>query len=247
MTKYIDKYYLNWTEYKIKFWWWGWWTPDPSRTIFYYDFEDSSDRLKDTSWNNNNATWSGDITYTEVWWQYVALANPYGRIIVNTAVWGSIWTWDFAISFWMYFISPGWTTPMIFWISSNDYPYAWPNIFFDVGWKILYRMNATDQQYWTASTSSLYSWWHHIVMTRNNWEVICYCDGNVDASWTDTISTFPTQTNQTWWIIGRASWSWQHWNNAWAMWDKFILEKVWWSATDVTNYYNSTKSIYWIS
>jgi hypothetical protein len=53
MTKYIDRYYLNWELYGIKFAGGGWWQPDPSRTIFYYDFEQN---LDDSSGNWNNIT-----------------------------------------------------------------------------------------------------------------------------------------------------------------------------------------------
>lgn len=231
----------------------AWWTPDPSRTIFYYDFEDSSNRLADTSWNGNNATSASGIAYEQVWWQYVAtLSSGGGTITINWLYGASIGTWDFTVSFWHYPVQPSsYNYPMMFGMSSNNSPYPWPNIFFDPHnrnglWnKVIFRITGAAQKASTTSASSLYNGWHHIVMTRNSWVITCYIDANSEVSWTDGTTSFPTSWSNLWVLISRWVWSSQDFP-AWAKWDKFILEKVWWSAADVTNYYNQTKWIYWL-
>lgn len=228
-----------------------WWQPDPSRTIFYYDFEDSSNRLADNSWNWNNASWSSYITYTEVWWQNVAQTTQINSWInINSAFASSIWTWDFAMSCWIYIIDPwSWRYPLLFWTRYDSNTW-WIVIFFDPynvngKWNhIVYNDLWTNPRPWSITASTLYNNWHNFVVTRINWTVYCYIDCSLDLTFTDNNSF---ASSWTWALLSRpTSWAPQSFP-ALAKWDKFILEKVWWTVDDIVNYYNNTKSIYWIS
>lgn len=237
--KYTSKLILNWTEYEFGAVW-GWeWQPDPSRTIFYYDFEQNTN---DSSWNWNNITGSYNITYSQVWWQYVVVAWNNPSVSTDPSYSASIGTWDFAISFWIYPVHSSTNTPMMFGIFSWDRPdYAWPTIFMDTDKTMLVRMTASDQQQ-TSETLTMNTW-QHIVMTRNSWTVKFYLDSTEILSWSDNTSF--AQNHMFAYIFSR--WDSSQRFYSWAMWDKFILENVAWTAQDVVDYFNSTKSLYWVS
>lgn len=237
---------------------WGWgWTPDASRTILYYEFEQN---LDDSSWNSHNISSWSSYTYDSVWGQYV-LKDSWSINLNPTPSWlNTIWTWDYTVAFWLYPVIPTNVSnrePMVLSISNNQLSggYAWPGIFFDyynndsTGGKIRWRDYRNDDQWinwevwWVCA--NLVNWWHHLVMTRRSWTVYCYID-------TVEVCDFSSSTNINncnssyllWWASNRSP---QWWGASWAMMDKFIVEKVWWTAQEVSDYYNQTKSIYWIS
>ena len=229
----------------------SWWTPNPTRTIFYYDFEDSNDRLVDSSGNNNDATSVTAMTYSQVWNEWVAqtTGRPCGILIDWNLSW-SIGTGDFAVSFWMYGVAP-WSGnyPAIFNMWNRD-DWNWFALFFNpenaygMGNAILRRISRYDSHTWTIQASTLLDWRHHIVMTRNSGTISCYIDATLDITFTDT-SSLPG-SNCYWSLISRTDSNDQSFPS-WAKGDKFILEKVGWSSQDVTNYFNQTKWDYWIS
>lgn len=229
----------------------SWWTPNPTRTIFYYDFEDSNNRLKDSSGNNNDATSITAITYTTVGTEIVAetTGRPCGILIDWNLSW-SIGTGDFAVSFWMYGVAP-WSGnyPAIFNMWNRD-NWDWFALFFNpenaygMGNAILRRISRYDSHTWTIQASTLLDWRHHIVMTRNSGTISCYIDTTLDITFTDT-SSLPG-SNCYWSLISRDDSNDQSFPS-WAKGDKFILENVGWSSQDVTNYFNHTKWDYWIS
>ena len=231
-----------------------WWQPDVSRTIFYYEFENN---LNDSSGNWHNITASTWVWYNTVWWQWVIESTASTSwLSVNPSWSSSIWSWDFAISFWIKPQQPSSSRyPMLVWIYINPSPYSWPTIFYDpLGvngrWdKIILRMrwgSASYQHTSTVTASSLYNSWHHIVMTRDNWTVNCYVDGVLDTTWSNDTISFPT-SNYSWYIFWRTDFSDQSRGSVWVMWDKFILENIAWSSADIVAYYNQTKSLYGIS
>lgn len=230
------------------------WQPDASRTIFYYEFENN---LDDSSGNWHNITSSTWVWYSTVWWQQVLIAtNNDSWLDVSPSRTSGIWSWDFAISFWLYPVQPSWDRyPMLVGISYNNSPYTWPTIFYDPlnfngnGDCIYFRMRWWGQAYEHASTttaSSLYNSWHHIVMTRISWTVSCYIDWTLETSWSGDTESFPTY-NYAGHIFARSDYSYQARGATGAMTDKFILENVWWTAQEIASYYNQTKSLYWIS
>lgn len=223
-------------------------TPDASRTLFYYEFEQN---LNDSSGNNRTAT-GNNIGYTQIlWWQYAVTNNTTSSSYVKPPAISWSWISDFTVSFWLYTIAP-WTNkqPLIF--AQNEYsaPYKWPNIFFwpDIYWWVrstnsfMFRLSWNNQKHTNDITLNT---WHHVVFTRSSWTCKAYVDGSNVLTWTDT-TTWGT-TAQRYVFNSNNDNSKQWWGNIWAMWDKYIYENVWWSADDVTNYYNDTKWNYWIS
>lgn len=216
----------------------SWWQPDPTRTLFYFEFEDN---LNDSSDNHNDATWS-NLSYIDVWWQKVVQAGTDCNISVPQ-LWASIGSWDFALSFWLNPVAPSsWRYPMLFWMWTDTSYYAY--IFYDPlnvtgWWDTILRMVGWSNYYWTAS--DLYNWWHHLVMTRISWTVYCYID-KVEVGHFSGNTAFTS--GGTSYILSRANaWNTQTWDTP-AKADKYILEKVWWSVDDVKDYYDQTKSTY---
>lgn len=226
-----------------------------ANTIAYYDFEQN---LDDSSGNGYNATGT-NIWYEQVWWQYV-ITNTATKPNINipASIWAIIGAGDFAVSFWLYPVNP-WSTstqrgnknciPMIFGIrNDNSSPRTWPNIFYDPLWhdwqwsKFIFRTSGNNATYLWNNVSSLYNSRHHIVMTRINGTVYCYLDASLlwTFTWTDDFSSATE-----WRIFSRGETNWQQFfSNTWAKADKYIIEKAWWTAQEVADYYNQTKSTY---
>lgn len=228
------------------------WKPDSTRTIFYYDFENN---LNDGSWNHNNITSSNYISYEQVGRQYVSYINNWSWYLqISSTLWASIWSGDFAISFWIYPKQPASNKyPMIFWMFDNISPFTWPTIFFDPynkNWhwdSIFFRMTWwSSNAYDCGTASALYNAWHHIVMTRISWVVYVYIDNVLKASWNNDTNVFPTTSNSSWYILFSNNGVSQQRGVTWVKWDKVILENVWWSAQDVKDYYNQIKLNYWL-
>ena len=228
---------LNMVYYAAE--WGGWWKPW-ANTIAYYDFENN---LNDTSGNWNNATWS-NVLYEQVWGQYV-VKNDNNCQIQIPQLWASIGNWDFTIAFWLNAINPwSWQYPMLFglWTDTSYYAYIFYDPLNNYGWwdKIVWQMNWV---HYFGTASSLYNSWHHLAMIRRSWTVYCYIDGTEVGNFSATTTFWGNWTS---YIFSRyQSYNGhQYWGNTWAKADKYIIEKVWWSASDVADYYNQTKSTY---
>lgn len=208
----------------------SWWAPSAD-TIFYYKFDNN---LNDEMGNYDLSVWSGSaaITYltTAGWAKYAYFSN-------------SCWSWQSAG------ISEDWDNlhTMSFWMNAQS---SWQSILIDivgdrriwtrVAWNVRfewYSSQAYQQNIWTWT-------WHHIVCIRSGTDGKIYIDWNLEATWTppDALGNLTTYL-----VL----------NNAWdtqqssltddAYLSELILERGEWTAQDVANYYNSTKSNYWIS
>jgi hypothetical protein len=218
-----------------------------ANTVAYYEFEQN---LNDSSWNGNTATGTG-IGYTLVDWQYV-VTNTTSTWYINLPNWlgTNIWSGDFTLSFWVYPVTPWGTSDwvLLFWVSSSTTPYYWPNIYFDYYWnkRVTFRLSKenSDRLDLLDIDDSLIWAWHHFVMTRNSGVVSCYIDTTLKWTFNSSV-TVPSSTETN---VLFARWTdAQAWYNTWAKMDKAILESVWWTAEEVLDYYNYTKSNYWIS
>lgn len=242
MTNKITKLIQNWEEYLLREYVEPGWQPDPNRTIFYFDFENN---LNDSSWNNVQIIASGNITYEAVWWQSVIKStwnNPYLQLPTTI---GNNLT-DFTVSFWLYPIIWTWQNyVMLFW----DYAYnwsdwVWPHVFYyDDGHFTVRVNNRNEQNVWNLTQNV----WQHIVFTRSSWTCTAY------LNWQQTWSSF---TDTTQWDLTTGQYSdfyifsrngSQNWKWSWQKWDKYIFENVGWSAQEVQDYFNQTKSLYGIS
>lgn len=226
-------------------WWWQPW----ANTIAYWKLETDG---ADYSWNGYNLTlnWitfktSWNLKYAEV---TTASQNCYQPWVFTQA---NVWVGDFCLNFWFNPVNPWSKCPVMFLDSPDISPYPWINIFFDPNnrnglWDgIIFRLSGYEQYISTTTASSLYNLWHNVVYTRLNWVCYAYIDS------VPTITPYSDNTNisQLWgyssfviWWNGNSQIRW----NTWAKFSNMICENIWWSNSDVSNYYNQAKGNYWL-
>jgi len=222
--------------YKKKWRWKPW-----ANTIAWYKFEWDA---KDYSWNWYDLTANWNVSYTTLNWRQVVYMQ-------GSSSWNStkLQSANFARSA---------TIPSTYsiWCRTNTTSGSYPNqyiLFQSVQnasprnrqWIMTARWNG-DYRIWLTSNSWLDTWiypykwdntFHHIVATIDTSTSKLYVDGvNVYTwSWTSSIS----YTN---WINVWSNDNTYYWFNGY-IWDAILESKIW-SAEDVSNYYNSTKSNY---
>ena len=127
---------------------------------------------------------------------------------------------------------------------SNSSPY----IIFNIGY---YNPNNTKCAYMIWNTSNQLKqldasawtnwWWHNIICTLSWWTMKIYVDWLLDNTltwvWTPKVVNTPIYI-----------WAYQGSNNEYFVWklSDIIIENKEWTATEISNYYNQTKSNYWL-
>lgn len=213
-----------------------WWQPW-ANTLFYYEFEQN---LNDSSWNWNNATGSW-LGYELLNWEYVVKnTNNYANLNCPN-VW-TLGTGDFTFSVRMYppnvssLSSSNYYT--IFGYTNNTTPITWPNIWYwGAEQKIAFRIIEWDVYFW-PTWSSLDGRWNHIVFTRKDGVCYGYVNNTLVAQWTAWTNLPQTATRNVWY-----RWDYSPRPQT-TKYDKAIFENVWWTAQEISNYYNSTKTNY---
>lgn len=202
-----------------------------SDTIAYFPLQND---LDDYSWNNKSLTapiiTKHGVGYRATWWVTLSSNSSTAK----------------TMSFWFYIVS-GNSPFMSLW---------WP---WTVGAGYYYEHNEarlkqhlfcwTDSS-WGASTVPLSIWawaWHHIVFTYDSsWpNVYGYVDGTQYLIYNWVPYSFDTSV----WFMGSQANSWQDGFSGNFMCDlsELIVESKYWTQQNVTDYYNATKWIYWIS
>lgn len=225
-------------------------TPTPKRepwanTMGYYTMDD--DILNHATigstfpdWDINTAAFST----TRVHWtntkSLYCNGSTYAYLPASSEF--AFWTNDFTISFWVYSETTSWQRP---WIISN---YWNVQADWDYWWRIADRMDNNNIAWWSAKPTTAWSfvdertnislynnWWHNVVFTRINWVFYFY----VDNVW-KTYSGSPT--GQIWRNSMIAFWmNISDWYYSKCYLNDVIFENVWWSAQDVSDYYDLTK------
>ena len=240
-NKYIDKYYLNWTEYKIKFenWWQPW-----ANTILYYDFEHTSWTTETNlaTWQSwYNGTYSGTPTiwtlsswkkYFNTWWNTYLETNSwfstvnYGNCTV--CVWMNVVeTWAKSL-FWQSW----WDTPSQYWTIFCERLSNW-NYQVEI-WKPVW-LNITGD-----------SWWQLLIMTSDGSTLNVYRNGNTTPIASKSATAWNANSTKlyVWWAV-------RYWNTSPGIWNayfgSFIVENKVWTTQEMSDYFDQTKSLYWIS
>lgn len=229
-----------WIYYFEDYEWQPW-----ENTLLYFEFEQN---LNDSSWKWNNATSSTWIWYEEVWWQYVVKSTTSPSwISCNPSVW-NIGTSDFYFGWRMNMIKP-WNNvySTVFWIwhgwSQWWVNHPWPTIFAAGSSDVLiFRTASNDEHNSSVSVTSLAWSWHYISFTRLNWVCTWYVDC-IDV--TGSRSSSREFANCDWSALFFRSGYWPR--STGVKWDKLIFENQWRELSKIKDYYNSTKSLYWIS
>ena len=230
--------YQSWTEKELKnayIWWYLF------ESYWYYTFDDqNSNQITDFSWNNRNLTWWTMPSYTLVSgtnyaWNYtnqsswIAQSASYSTLgDVYTML---LWVKPTATNscyvnclFW-------WTTwnghqlSVIWWYNSGEFEY-----YEDKTWKGTVR---------TAMLSGISINTRHLIWYTRNWTAI--------QTYWDWVSKNSVTGHDISLSLDLFLWSSDWWDRfKWQIWECIIEDKVW-TTQEISNYYNRTKSSYWIS
>lgn len=202
--------------------------PTPPWAVAYYPLTQNGN---DYSWNWNHLTTVWTITYSNQWaetalWpsNYLYNANP-----TNIPIWNSPRTY----AFWAY-------------VTTNGYPvYIWWNSAgqaFIVNYRTSSQWHLTTFSYdWTRLTRPA-NWWYCHVCTYDwsTWK--WYVNNSEIYSWSIT-----TNTTTGIWVFNNITWTDSGASNfSWKVWHLAIIGRVR-TATERTDYFNQTKSLYGIS
>ena len=221
------------------------WTPN-ANTIAYRPLESNAN---DIVWGYNwtNVSW---ISYdTLASWKKVAKATTTtANIAISWAILDRIWSNDFTISCWVYltWVNTMWyNITSLFLVIKNSSPYPWPQIFLSNNsnwWSWIYF--APQWVSWVSSNTSydnVINRWINIVYTRSSW----VCKWYINAVQETTQNSNISYSWWTWWFLF-ARWDSNQQLLTWSMGSEYILELKWWTAQEILNYYNKTKSNYWL-
>lgn len=209
-----------------------------ANTVAYRPLESN---WNDISGNNNNLSNSWTPVYTTVWWASVPSFNntSNSNYLYSTSIsWMTTGTSARTLNFWFYCSwTNSWynnTLVMIGTASQNNML----NAYFNAGSTTL-----AVSQYWSSSWNIITlstNTWYNIVLTYNWTAVKTYVNSELKNTWTYTINTqwnniylMQSSWNSNWYTKGNLS--------------KLIFENKERTLDEITEYYNNTKSIYWIS
>lgn len=210
-------------------WWWEPW----ANTVAYYKFDWN---LNDSSGNDRNLsmyTWSFTYSTLSSWQQYCRLntaartANytiPFNRTAYTISWW---YSWDT--------ISTQYQKIIVDLKSGDNYR---PRVFNWGGWWNYVYWVVSFDDYGSAYTQNA---WYNIVTTYNNMEVSSYINWTFIYSLTYSRSE-TTGTLRINWAVDTTS---SNYRCAWWLSELIIEDKVR-TAAEISDYYNNTKSNYWL-
>lgn len=198
-----------------------------ANTIAYYPLTASS-TVNDESWNSNTLTNNSGVTFWTYQWVDCAYFDG-SSYLTQTSLsysWGSI-----TMSAWGYSVARN-----VEW-SDEWFVRFWPNFWCYVWWSsraLVCSPWGIGTQTWVSE-----SWWKLVTVTFDG------TDMNLYINWTLDASNQPTIPTGSWLAIWNTSTSWSFvWQ--WGIGD-VILESVAWSAQEVSDYYDASKTYYGIS
>ena len=226
--------YQSWTQKELKnAYIWYWWSPW-SNTIAYYPLEsDGNDNA-----NNYNLSNLWTTTFGTIWgikWAIFS-ANTTSWLYNNSVSipqWNNSWT----VNMYIY--------PTSYNSSEDDVFFMWTGNYNQ--WFLIYDLNPISISTWwsaiNSTTNVSLNTWSNIVITQSSKTYTIYVNWVSVKSWTMSSANL-TGTNLN---LGYAYWN-DASNKRFVWWmSEFILENKTWTATEISNYYNRTKSKYWIS
>ncbi len=212
-----------------------WWQPW-ANTILYYSFNNWN--LNDDSGNGNNWTWvNGTWSFIDVSSGNKA-ADMDNTYAISIPV--KVPTWDFTYSIYMYMEwNVNKTYQALLWVAtwnSNAIHYQYSTDAWAWLWILVSLFEAQSYATWSLLSTQV---WHHICLTRSWDDWAIYIDW-VSAR-TFTKAWTPSQTDT--WYVWKAYTDNRYFDG---YLDEVILEDKARTAQEVADYYNITKSNYWL-
>ena len=210
------------------------WKPDSSRTLIYYPL---TSNLVDQMWNWNTGTMHWTCTYNSSTWIYVTgRSSNYVTWLSNGIANRNVFT----LCVWFRYSSLSWSSNIdnIMWYANNSQT----NQAFDVRTYpnntitavVVGRINATI-------SNPRNSDWHNLVITADWTTYKVYDKWVLIKSESNSNAVQNYSELQLWWW-----WNYTSWRSANGYIKDYIVENYAWSEEEITNYYNSTKSTYWL-
>ena len=198
-----------------------------SNTIAYYPLT-STTTVNDMSGNNYNLTNTWWVTFVS--YQWVNCAYYAGTwFLKNTSL-----SYDkraFTMQWWWYYLRKN--------ANNTSFIRRWPNLWAYIDRDTNNLRCSPWWIWWTVISSD--SWWNLITVTYD-WNVTMKLYLNWTLIWTKT-DTSPS----TWWWLSVWNANINSTTDYWYWWiSEVIIENKVWTATEVSNYYNLTKSKYWL-
>jgi hypothetical protein len=228
--------------------WWGWWQPW-ANTIGYWKFDwDLTDEMWLYSGTASNITctyeslpWDNNIkclVYSRNNWWYISTANQLRPSFWKTQN-------DFSLWVWMNFTTFASSRDALVYIQSANnsvltIQYAKSDLWYSNALLVQLYNGSSDNVRW-ANVSIQTGTWYNLFYTYNATTRLIkfYLNWAYVGSWTFP-SDYTTSNN------GQYSWLLQWPSAAWKA-SNMIFEKQEWLAQEVSDYFNQTKSLYWIS
>ena len=213
------------------------WTPG-SNTIWYWTFDDqNANQITDASWNWNNLTGNTMPTYIQVLW------SNYAWNYNNVSSWWTpyySWTIDsnkFTVMLWLKVLATWqqYITNMINW-SIGNLPAL---IYWYNSWQIeLYSYQSGNTYRSTIKSSTVLDTWYCVWFTRNWTTMKTYLNGAYVSSLTVPVAT--------WLTLFHLGSTWTSTRFHWQIWEAVLESWVEEDLSYMSNYYNNTKSNYWL-
>ena len=202
-----------------------------ANTIAYYPLEND---VNDHSWNWYNLT-PTNITYTTLSsWLKVATFNWSSSKATTSSF--STYSWNFTTSMWFYWNNITSQLAVMRCNAASDSSWKIRDIHIGAPNRIRAIMNWGSVE--TGTNAFTNNTWHHMVVTKewSTWKL--YINNSLKS--TATVS-YNTNTNM-------ALWYRQFGNDRYWKWyiSKFILENKVRTSQEISDYYNLTKSKYWL-
>lgn len=222
--------------YMMREWWW--WTPW-ANTVGYRPL-DATNRLNDLSWNGYNLLDNAGYTFwTYQWVSCVSMSWANNNSHLNNT-YVPFWNNRTALA-WIYCTRTQSADQGVVCIGT-DYNTQIVGMWVQSGKGYVTDRKTAD----TAWTTNIMNAWHLIALTRTSGSWIkLYIDWVLEAT-----SPSYTRSSGTWLTIGSKTFSSgaSPWTEAYQGYiSNVIFENVVWTAQEVLDYYNDTKSNYWIS
>lgn len=222
-ANWIHKIMLNWEAYNIREYQWGGWQPW-ANTLLYVPMKDD---LTDH--------WPSQFSLTNNW---VSLVSTEADI--------DVWYFDNSsnikcssvISFTDFHV---WFRAKL--QQASNQIFAWWN-----NWN-MFLANQSGMWIWIGRNGVAWDSNANYTFNSNNWYYICY-----DKTWTSFTITInnsvvlSVSNNKSYSLNWFVIWS-DNWENIYTYWylSNLIMESVAWSAQEISDYYDQTKSLYGIS
>ena len=235
-------YKLTWVyigQTKVRPSGWGWWQPW-ANTVAYYPLTSTTTVNDQTNnWHDWTNNWVAFGTYAGVDCAYFDRSSYISVPDSPELRW-----WDaYTISLWYNYDGNG--------VTAIDFYSKWKDT---ATGRMLNRVILGSNPYLQTTmcasneiggymSSSVISWWHNWLVVRSAPNTLLYIDGQLAFSWTQTSSYTNTDAVLIW---AGTNWSTTDYYVSWHM-SNVIVENAARTAQEILDYYNNTKSNYWIS